>query len=141
VMGTRLPTVPISMSQRSVEECIRWGESIRKAVEASGLRVVLVAPGNLCHRLDLRVEASGDDYFPQGKEFDRQVVDLVTSGRTRELLDMDRDLWRAAAPEADGRPLFLIAGASGGAAARLLQYQGAIYSVGDATFAFDTVAA
>jgi aromatic ring-opening dioxygenase catalytic subunit (LigB family) len=141
VMGTSLPTVPISMSQRSVDECIRWGESIRKAVEASGLRVVLVAPGNLCHRLDLRVEAPSDDYFAEGKEFDRQVVDLVTSGRTRELVDMDRDLWKAAAPEADGRPLFLIAGASGGAAAQLLQYHGAIYSVGDATFAFDTVSA
>ena len=141
VMGTRLPTIPISMSQRPVDECIRWGAVIRKTVEDSGLRAVLIAPGNLCHRLDLRDEAAREEYFPEGKEFDRQVIDLVTAGRTRELVDIDRDLWKTAAPEADGRPLFLIAGASGGASARLLQYQAAIYSVGDATFAFDTVSA
>jgi aromatic ring-opening dioxygenase catalytic subunit (LigB family) len=139
VMGVKLPTVPISMSQRSFDETVRWGRAIRKAVEQSGLRVVLVAPGNLCHRLDLRDEAAREGYFPQGEEFDRQVVDLVSSGRTRELANMDRALWQAAAPEADCRPLFLIAGASGDAAGQLLQYHGAIYSVGDATFAFNTV--
>jgi hypothetical protein len=52
---------------------------------------------------------------------------------------MDRKLWEAAAPEADCRPLFMIAGATGDAAGQLLQYQAAIYSVGDATFAFNTV--
>jgi len=34
----------------------------------------------------------------------------------------------------------MIAGASGDGPGRLMQYQGAIYSVGDATFAFETVA-
>lgn len=141
VMGVQLPTVPISISQRSFEECVRWGRTIRTAVEASGRRVVLVAPGNLCHRLDLRDEAVREDYFPAGKEFDSKVTELVTTGRTRDIAALDRELWTAAAPEADCRPLFLIAGASGDAPGHLLQYHGAIYSVGDATFAFDTTAA
>ncbi|MGE0807464.1 MAG: dioxygenase [Burkholderiaceae bacterium] len=139
VMGLRLPTVPISMSQRSNEECVRWGAAIRRAVEDSGLRAVLVAPGNLCHRLDLRDEKAREDYFPEGKTFDRQVIDLVSAGRSREIAGIDPALWKAAAPEADLRPLFLIAGASGDASGKLLQYEGAIYSVGDASFAFDTV--
>ncbi len=139
VMGTRIPTIPISVSQRSFDECVRWGKAMRKAVEASGLRVVLIAPGNLCHRLDLRQEQAGENYFPEGKQFDRIVVDLVSSGRSREIEHIDRELWQAAAPEADLRPFFLIAGASGDAGGQLLQYEAAIYSVGDASFAFDTV--
>jgi aromatic ring-opening dioxygenase catalytic subunit (LigB family) len=139
VMGIRLPTVPISISQRSHEECVHWGRAIRVAVEASGKRAVLVAPGNLCHRLDLRNESAKEgEYLADGKRFDALVIDLVVSGRSLELSKVDRDLWNAAAPEADGRPFFLIAGASGNAPGRLLQYQGAIYSIGDATFAFDT---
>lgn len=140
VMGTNLPTVPISMSQRSNEECVRWGKAIRHAVEQSGLRVVLLAPGNLCHRLDLRVESASTEYFPEGKEFDQQVCDLVAAGRSRDLASViDPELWTAAAPEANLRNLYLIAGASGDAPGKVLQYHGAIYSVGDVTFAFDTL--
>lgn len=141
VMGVRLPTIPISISQRPFEECVRWGRAIRKAVEQSGRRAVLVAPGNLCHRLDLRDESARDTYLPEGKQFDGLVTELVTAGRSLEIADIDPVLWKAAAPEANGRPFFLLAGATGNAPGRLLQYQGAIYSVGDATFAFDTIAA
>lgn len=121
---------------------MRWGRAIRKVVEESGKRVVMVSPGNLCHRLDLRNESAKPcEYFEDGKRFDALVTELITSGRSLELAHIDRELWQAAAPEADGRPFFLIAGASGNAPGRLLQYHAAIYSVGDATFAFDTVAA
>jgi len=140
VMGTRLPTVPISISRRSHDECVRWGKAIRHAVEQSGLRVVLVAPGNLAHRLDLRNEQAGGEYFPEGRDFDRQVCDLVAAGRGRDLVSLvDPALWKAAAPEANLCNLSLIAGASGDAPGKILQYQGAIFSVGDATFAFDTL--
>jgi aromatic ring-opening dioxygenase catalytic subunit (LigB family) len=141
VMGIRIPAIPISVSQRSFEECVRWGRVIRQTVEESGRRAVFVAPGNLCHRLDLRDESVRESYLPEGKAFDSRVVELVTAGRVREIANIERELWKAAAPEAECRPLFLIAGATGDAAGRLLQYQGAIYSVGDATFAFDTMAA
>lgn len=139
VIGTRIPTIPISISQRPHEECFEWGKVLRKTVEKSGLRVALIAPGNLTHRLDLRNESAGGSYFEDGKKFDQIVCDLVVAGRSRDISKIDRNLWEAAAPEADLRNLSLIAGASGEAAGRVLQYEGAIYSVGDATFAFDTV--
>jgi len=140
VMGVRLPVVPISMSQRTHDECVRWGRVIRQVVEDSGLRVVLLAPGNLTHRLDLRIEEARDDYFADGKRFDQQVCDLVAAGRIRDVIKIDPALWQAAAPEANLCNLSLIAGATGDAPGEILQYQGAIYSVGDVTFAFDTVA-
>jgi aromatic ring-opening dioxygenase catalytic subunit (LigB family) len=133
-----VPTVPISISQRSTTETLRWGEAIRRAVEASPRRVVVVAPGNLTHRLDLRAEGERDAFFAPGAEFDRRVIELVTSGRITELDRIDPELLRHAAPEAGNRPFFLLAGVAGrDARGRLLRYHGMRYSVGDATFAFD----
>lgn len=139
VMGVSTPIVPISMSQRSHEECMRWGKVIRQVVEQSGLRVVLLAPGNLTHRLDLRSEDAKGDYFEKGKEFDQLVCDLVSEGRSLEITQIDPELWAAAAPEANLCNISLIAGATGNAPGKILQYQGAIFSVGDVTFAFDTL--
>jgi len=140
VMGVKTPVVPISMSQRTHDECLRWGKVIRQVVEESGLRVVLLAPGNLTHRLDLRVEnAANGEYFEEGKKFDQVVCELVSEGRTLEITDIDPELWQAAAPEANLCNLSLIAGATGNAPGKILQYHGAIFSVGDVTFAFDTL--
>ena len=132
-----IPTVPISISQRSPQETLLWGEAIRRAVEAGGRRVVVIAPGNLTHRLDLRAEGERDAFFPPGAEFDRIVIELVTAGRILEIDKIDGELLRQAAPEAGNRPFFLIAGVTGSAPGRLLRYHGMRYSIGDATFAFD----
>jgi 3,4-dihydroxyphenylacetate 2,3-dioxygenase len=137
----QIPTVPLSISQRSNQETLLWGEAIRRAVEASDRRVIVIAPGNLTHRLDLRAEEERDTFFEPGAAFDRQVIELVTSGRMLEIDKIDAELLRQAAPEAGNRPFFLIAGATGGTAGRLLRYHGMRYSVGDATFAFEPTAA
>lgn len=101
---------------------------------------MLLAPGNLTHRLDLRVEnAANGEYFEEGKKFDQVVCELVSEGRTLEITDIDPELWQAAAPEANLCNLSLIAGATGNAPGKILQYHGAIFSVGDVTFAFDTL--
>ncbi len=141
VMGVTLPVVPISISRRPHEECVRWGEAIRRAVEGTDRRVVVIAPGNLTHRLDLRQEEEREGFFPPGAEFDRLVIDLVTSGRATDVEKIDPDLRRQAAPEAASRPFFLIAGVTGNAPGTLMQYDGIKYSVGDATFAFTPLAA
>ncbi len=142
VMGLdALPTVPISISRRSPDETLRWGRAIRQAIERTERRVVVVAPGNLTHRLDLRGEDEREAFFPAGAEFDRTMIELVTSGRSLEIQTIDPELLRQAAPEAGNRPFYLIAGVTGNAPGRLLRYHGMKYSVGDATFAFEPAAA
>jgi len=141
VMGLKLPTVPVSTSRRSFAETLKWGAAIRAAVEVSDLRVVLVAPGNLTHRLDLRVDKGADvTYFPEGAAFDKAVIEYVESGRTADIGDIDPEIWKSAAPEADGRPLFILAGAAGSGRGEVVHYMETKYSVGDATFAFHTEA-
>ena len=135
-----IPTVPISTSRRSFEESVRWGAAVRRAAQSTGRRVVVIAPGNLTHRLDLRGDDERDAYYAPGAKFDHLMIDLVTSGRSVDIHKIDPELLREAAPEADGRPLYFLAGVSGHAPGRLLQYQGMKYSVGDATFAFEPAA-
>jgi len=136
-----IPTVPISTSRRSYDESVRWGEAVRRAARTTGRRIVVIAPGNLTHRLDLRGDDEREAYYAPGAKFDQLMIELVTSGRSREIHTIDPELLREAAPEADGRPLYFLAGVSGNAPGRLLQYQGMKYSVGDATFAFEPAAA
>jgi aromatic ring-opening dioxygenase catalytic subunit (LigB family) len=136
-----IPTVPISTSRRSFDESVRWGEAVRGAARASGRRVVVISPGNLTHRLDLRGDDERESYLPLGAKFDKVMIDLVTSGRTLDIAKIDPEMLREAAPEADGRPLYFLAGVTGNPRGELLQYQGFKYSVGDATFAFEPTAA
>ena len=132
-----IPTVPISTSRRSFDESVRWGEAVRRAAQSAGRRVVVISPGNLTHRLDLRGDDERESYLPLGAQFDNVMIDLVTSGRTLDIAKIDPELLREAAPEADGRPLYFLTGVTGNPRGELLQYQGFKYSVGDATFGFE----
>jgi len=140
VMHVNCKIVPVSITQRPFNECLLWGRAIREAVEKSSRRAVLVAPGNLTHRLDLRHDDESEAYSDKGKQFDELVIDLVTAGKYEELDRIDPALFKHAAPEAGLRPLVLIQGAMGGQPGRLLCYHGMKYSVGDATFDFATQA-
>jgi aromatic ring-opening dioxygenase catalytic subunit (LigB family) len=138
VMHVDCKIVPVTISQRPFQECLIWGKAIRETVEKSSRRAVLVAPGNLMHRLDLRHDRESEAYSDKGKQFDELVIDLVTAGKYEELDRIDPALLKHAAPEAGLRPLVLIQGAMGGQPGRLLCYHGMKYSVGDATFDFAT---
>jgi len=140
VMHVNCKIVPVSVTQRPFNECLLWGRAIREAVEKSSRRAVLVAPGNLTHRLDLRHDDESEAYSDKGKQFDELVIDLVTAGKYEELYQIDPALFKHAAPEAGLRPLVLIQGAMGVQPGRLLCYHGMKYSVGDATFDFATQA-
>ena len=136
VMRINCKIVPGTITQRPLQECVKWGQAIREAVEKSPRSAVLVAPGNLTHRLDLRHDDETELYFDKGSHFDQLVIDLVTGGKFQELERIDPALLKEAAPEAGLRPLFLISGATGGQPGKLLCYHGMKYSVGDATFEF-----
>lgn len=138
VMHVNCKIVPVSITDRPFQECLLWGRAIREAVEKSSRRAVLVAPGNLTHRLDLRHDDESEAYFDKAKRFDELVIDLVKAGKFAELERIDPALLKTAAPEAGLRPLILIQGATGGQSGRLRCYHGMKYSIGDATFEFAT---
>jgi MEMO1 family protein len=140
VMHINCKIVPVSITQRPFQECVLWGQAIRKAIEKLPRRAVLVAPGNLTHRLDLRHDNETELFFDKGTRFDQLVINLMTAGKFQELDNIDPDLLKAAAPEAGLRPLYVIGGATGSNPGKLLCYHGIKYSVGDATIAFRVAA-
>ena len=87
-----------------------------------------------------RRDDEGEAYYEEGGRFDQLVIDLLSAGRYGELDGIDPALVKAAAPEAELRPLYLISGATGGQPGKLLCYHGIKYSVGDLTMEFASAA-
>jgi aromatic ring-opening dioxygenase LigB subunit len=82
-----VPVVVVSPARdRSLEEHVRAGRTLARAVEASGKRVALIASADHGHAHDPEGPYGFD---PAAAEYDRQVVELVKSGRLAGLLDLD----------------------------------------------------
>jgi aromatic ring-opening dioxygenase catalytic subunit (LigB family) len=129
------PVVPVSWSPIETAEAHReWGQAIAEAARTSGRRVLFVATGSTIHRLDLvRFGYHGDDFFPPAKAFDEVLLQLLREGRLDDVLMLEEthpDLFRAAAPEAGLRTLYMALGAAGrDARAEVLSYEPWYYSV------------
>lgn len=81
--------VAITFAMLPFKDLYRFGEAIKKAVEALGRRVAVIASGDLSHRLTRDAPAG---YNPLGKEYDRQIVENVKEYNTTKLLEMDENL-------------------------------------------------
>ena len=76
----------------SPEESRLLGEAVRRAVDASGERVALIASGSLSHRLWPNRNLGPEAWTSIASEFNRQVdlrvLDLWQQGRYHEFIDM-----------------------------------------------------
>ena len=78
--------VKVSLSELSLGLHYRFGEAVRRAVDNSGRRVVIIASGDLSHVL----KADGPYGFnKEGPRFDRFVTDAVRSGDLGVLMELD----------------------------------------------------
>lgn len=108
-----VPVVPLAVARRSVEECRRWGATLRRALAARAERVAFVVGGLISfdpHAWSLRREV------PEARELDRRVLEGLEQGRWDEIDAAGRALGEKARPEADLRHLEVLGGFLGGAA-------------------------
>lgn len=126
--------VRISLSGLSPLEHYRFGQLIRKAAESCNRRIVLVASGDLSHRLK---EEGPYGFAKEGPDFDRQVTEALAVGDFARLLAFDENFCEAAG-ECGLRSFIIMAGALDGLAVRseLLSYEGP-FGVGYAVAAFE----
>jgi aromatic ring-opening dioxygenase LigB subunit len=89
-----VPAVVVSPARdRPPEEHVRVGQAIRRAVEASGKRVALIASADHGHAHD----ADGPyGFHPAAVRYDEEIVDLVRSNRLGDLAGLDPALVDAA---------------------------------------------
>jgi aromatic ring-opening dioxygenase LigB subunit len=81
--------VPLTFSWLPLSMHYEFGRALSRAVKRSGKRVVLVASGDLSHRLIPEAPAG---YDPMGKVFDEMLVKAVSEMDVDGILHIDRKL-------------------------------------------------
>lgn len=120
--GVKSRLVAISMGILPYETLYRFGLAIQRAIERLGTKTVIIASGDLSHRLKPGAPAG---YNPQGRVFDERLVGLLAAADVRGLFELPASLIEAAG-ECGFRPLVILMGALDGfeLQGELLSYEG-----------------
>ena len=115
-------TVRIGLSGLSPLMHYRLGQCIAKTADMLGRRVVLIASGDLSHKL---TEDGPYGFAPEGPQFDKQITDAFAAGDFLTVLRFSPDFAEAAA-ECGLRSFQIMAGALDGKSItnELLSYEG-----------------
>lgn len=99
--------VRIGLSGLSADDHFKVGTLIDRVACDLGRRVVVIASGDLSHKL----KSDGPHGFaPEGSQFDKQIMDILTSGDLTRLFTINAKLCKAAA-ECGLRSFEIMAGA------------------------------
>lgn len=126
--------VHITYGMLSKIQLYRFGMLIKEAVEESNENAVIIASGDLSHKL------SNDgpyEYNPMGRVFDNEITKLLTKGDVEGIFNMDRNIIDSAG-ECGLRSFYIMLGAMDGLdiRGRLLSYEGP-FGVGYGVLSFD----
>src|SRR5688572_22559100 len=102
--------VALGYSFRSTEDHLRFGRSIREAVDSVGRRVAFIASGDLSHRLKPEAPAG---YYPDAHLFDEEVVGALQANEPQRIVEIDHGLRRIAG-ECGYRSMLVAIGAAEG---------------------------
>lgn len=113
----------------------RFGLLIRDAIRELGRKVVVIASGDLSHRLSHDGPYS---YSPKGKIFDETIIKYLEEGKTLEIFKMNKkDIEEAG--ECGYRSILILLGVLGKFKGQILSYE-APFGVGYAVGKFTSVA-
>ncbi len=101
-----VPIIVLSISFISPEELYEIGKFLEEAMEDDPSPTVVVASGDLSHRLTYDAPAG---YSPRGKEFDREIVRIIEEFDSEALLRMD-PYFLEEAGECGYRPIVMLFG-------------------------------
>lgn len=117
-----LPLVPLTFSWLPLGLHFAFGQALRRAAEATGRRVALIASGDLSHRLTPDAPAG---YHPDGKVFDEKIVRAVADWDKEAILNLDAEFIERAG-ECGLRSIVILLGALEGLKVKpqVLSYEG-----------------
>lgn len=119
--GWRGSVVALGYSFLPDEDHLRFGACVRRAAEAAGHAIALVASGDLSHRLTLDAPAG---FNPEAHLFDEQIVASISGCATEQIATIDQNLRRLAG-ECGYRSMLVAVGAAEGlrAECEVLHYE------------------
>ena len=127
--------VHITYGMLSKLELYKFGMTISESVKKLDEKAILIASGDLSHKLK---EGGAYPYSPYGKEFDEVFLESLESGDMKKILNIDSKLI-AEAGECGLRSTYILAGAMDGLKikGKVLSYEDT-FGVGYGVVKFDT---
>jgi len=101
-----IPFVNLSMGLLSYKELYKFGYFIKKTALDCNKKIIVLASGDLSHRL---IPGAPAGYNPRGKKFDELIVKLLKEKKFNELLNIDKNLIDKAG-ECGLRPIIIMLG-------------------------------
>ena len=131
--GFKGQLVHLTIGMLPYEEMYTFGKAVQAAIHIVDKRVVVVASGDLSHRL---LPGAPAGFSPRAAEFDKQIVAALGQADVKALLNIDQKLIEEAG-ECGLRPAFFLMGVIGGqdVKAKVLSYEGP-FGVGYAVVQF-----
>lgn len=86
--------VRIGISGLSFEDHFKLGKAICKAIDSLDRRVVIVASGDLSHKLQ---EYGPYGFAKEGVEYDKRLIDVISKNELSKLMEFDADFLDKAA--------------------------------------------
>lgn len=126
--------VHITYAALSDIELYKFGMAIRKSAGNLNKKVVIIASGDLSHRLS---KEGPYEYSPEGEKFDKALLDNLEKGDVLSIFNMDKCMVENAG-ECGLRSVFIMLGAMEGEEVRgkLLSYEGP-FGVGYGVMSFN----
>jgi AmmeMemoRadiSam system protein A len=120
-IGVRCQLVSVTMGLLPFEELYAFGLAVQQAARLLDKRVVVIASGDLSHRLTPDAPAG---YSPEGKLFDDFLVQALQEFKVEDILNVNQELGEKAG-ECGLRPIIMMLGALDGmdVEARVLSYE------------------
>lgn len=120
--GLKCRYLAITYSFSTYRKLFRFGEAIRKAVENTGRKTVVVASSDLSHCL---IPGAPAGYSPRGREFDEKLMGYLQGYEVEKILSLDEELIHAAG-ECGLRSIAILLGSLSGLKIRpeILSYEG-----------------
>lgn len=98
--------IHISMGLLPYHELFKFGMCINKVIKDSNQDIVVIASGDMSHRL---TKDSSNGYSPNGKVFDEKLVECIRNNQVEELMNIPHDLIESAG-ECGLRPFIILQG-------------------------------
>jgi MEMO1 family protein len=120
--GWKGPILPIAMGMLPPLQLYAFGRALQEAIDRHDRSIAVLASGDLSHRLTPDAPAG---YHPQGKEFDREIVEALGRGDMTHLFKLEPERCEQAG-ECGLRPLMMLAGTLDGIQVKpeVLSYEG-----------------
>lgn len=127
--------VHITYGLLSKEQLYTFGMVVKEAVKDSNKRVVIIASGDLSHKLSAKSPYGIDE---NGEKFDKKITELLRDGDILGVFGLDRKLVKGAG-ECGLRSFYILLGSMDGYEVKgeLLSYEGP-FGIGYGVMRFDT---